>query len=233
MSTSMVVPCTVVVAAKSSSGSMVVALTSETLPRVKSSRWPSRLKSPRRKVRSPSTAGADGIAGHGELAADLGIEAAAAHEHRLRRLHVQRQPHAVVGRLLGPTGVGGGGGGAVAGTGLAGAVDLLHRDGRIAGGLRGGDRQLGAVDGDRAGDVEAVQRRAGDLDVARDARDQVGPADQQRPLGVDREIDREALRRIEPHRAGHVDRAVARGLEAQALDLQRVALQRRSAPRRR
>jgi len=45
-------------------------------------------------------------------------------------------------------------------------------------------------------------------------------------LRRDREIDREALRRIEPDVAGRVDLAAARGLEAQALYLQGVALQR-------
>ena len=86
MSTSMVVPCTVVVAAKSSSGSMVVASDQRDVAarEVEAMAEQVEVAAPQGEVAQHR--GRGGIAGHGELAADLGIEAAAAHEHRLRRL---------------------------------------------------------------------------------------------------------------------------------------------------
>ena len=143
MSTSITVEFTVVVAAKSSSGSMVVAVSSATLPRVKSRRWPARLKFAAPQGEIAEHRWLAGIAADGELAADLGIEAAAAHEHCLRRLDLDREPdRRPAARLKG----GRRGRPRRAGIGLAGAVDLAHRQDRIARRLTDADRDLRPVD---------------------------------------------------------------------------------------
>ena len=101
-------------------------LSSETMPRLNTRRRPAQgeVAAPQREAAQHRGRGR--IAGDVELAAHLGIEAAAAHEHGLRRLHVELEPH----------GVADGGGGARArrwSGGGAGArarpVDLAHLDG--------------------------------------------------------------------------------------------------------
>ncbi len=87
------------------------------------------------------------------------------------------------------------------------------------------DRDLRPIDRGRARDIKTGRRGTRDLDVARDAGQEVGTVGEQRLACGDGQIDREALRRLEPHRAGRRDLAVARGLEAELLQLQGVALQ--------
>ena len=98
-------------------------------------------------------------AADGELAAHLGIEAAAAHEDRLRGAHVERQldrrrrrgRRRLPGRLLRRRRLGGRDGG-------AGLVDLADVEGGERGRLAAADRDLGAVDRDGSRNLDARAR---------------------------------------------------------------------------
>ena len=164
-----------------------------------------------------------------ELARHLGVEAATAHEHRLRCADRQgetnrRRSRRRCGarRWLGRRGPHDG---RRRRCGAALLVDLAHFQRRKGGRLLRPDRDLGPVDGDRPRDAEAAQRRSRHLDVAGDAGDQIRPADQQGVAAGDGEIGHQPLLRVEPHRAGYADAAAARGLEVEPLHLKGVALQ--------
>ena len=177
----MVVDPAVALATKSSDGSMRSRLSSETMPRLNTRRRPPRVKSPRRSIEAARYRGRPGLAGDLKRAAHLGVETTAAHEHRLRRLHVERQPHRRGRRRLPRR----------AGRSRREAGRRARRGLLISRTSTVGNAAVWAPPTEISArstvtgpvDVDAGDRRPRHLEVARHGRRQVGAVDQKRAAG--------------------------------------------------